>query len=98
MDRKTNESIKTFASLARKTFKADKIILFGSYAKGNNRDDSDIDIAVVVNDIQGDFLELSANLFGIVRSIDARIEPVLVDGRNDKSGFLEGITKYGIAY
>ena len=35
------------ARLERKNIKVDKIILYGSYAKGNPRADSDIDVAVI---------------------------------------------------
>ena len=34
-----------------------KIILFGSYAKGTYRDDSDIDIAVIFEKVEGSFLK-----------------------------------------
>lgn len=45
--------------------------LFGSYAKGNEREDSDIDIAIVVNKMD-DFFAMQMQLR---RSVDLRIEP-----------------------
>jgi hypothetical protein len=36
-----------------------------------------------------------ARLFRLRREIDARIEPVLLEESNDKSGFLEEILKTG---
>ena len=33
------------------------VYLFGSYSKGNAREDSDIDVAVIVPEVQGDFLK-----------------------------------------
>jgi len=36
-----------------------------------------------------------AKLFRLRREIDMRIEPVLLEESNDKSGFLEGILKTG---
>ncbi|TAL35311.1 MAG: nucleotidyltransferase domain-containing protein [Spirochaetes bacterium] len=72
-----------------------KIILYGSYARETERKASDIDIAVIVDRIDRNFLELSARLFELVRGIDVRIEPVLLDENLDKSGFIKSILKYG---
>ena len=74
----------------------DKIILFGSYAKGNWTENSDIDVAVFVDKISDDFLHLSTQLCKLTRKIDNRIEPVLLDEKNDKSGFAKDIIKHGI--
>ena len=41
------------AFLKNKGIKVDKIILFGSYAKGNNSKGSDLDIAIVSSDFNG---------------------------------------------
>ncbi|MBI5325447.1 MAG: nucleotidyltransferase domain-containing protein [Ignavibacteriae bacterium] len=73
----------------------EEIILYGSYAKGTANENSDIDIAVILNDFSGDFLNESANLFGIVTKIDYRIEPVLLIKKHDKPGFIEHIKSYG---
>lgn len=48
--------------------------LFGSYVKGNPREESDIDIAVVVRNMD-DFFEIQMELFRRRRKIDLRIEP-----------------------
>ncbi|RWX51745.1 Nucleotidyltransferase domain-containing protein [Candidatus Electrothrix marina] len=31
----------------------DKMMLFGSYARGTQREDSDVDVAIIVDEIQG---------------------------------------------
>jgi hypothetical protein len=49
----------------------------------------------VVDKIEGDYLEQSARVFHLVRGIDTRIEPVLLIGDEDRSGFLNSILKYG---
>lgn len=41
------------------------VYLFGFYSKGNAREDSDIDVAVIVPEVQGDFLKESAKLWRI---------------------------------
>ena len=51
-----------------------RIILFGSYAKGNYNDDSDIDIAVVLKDYKN-LIDIQLDLMRLRRKIDSRIEP-----------------------
>lgn len=71
------------------------IVLYGSYSKGTAHEYSDIDIAVIVDTIGEDFLEKSHQLFKLRRSIDSRMEPVLIELNNDNSGFCEDILKTG---
>ncbi len=84
-----------YAKLVSEKIKPQKVVLYGSYAKGNWKEDSDIDIAVVVNIIEDDFLETKAMLYKLRRNIDDRIEPVLLEEGNDESGFLNEIMKHG---
>lgn len=49
-------------------------LLFGSYAKGTFHDDSDIDIAIILNSV-GDIIDTQADLMRLRRKIDLRIEP-----------------------
>ncbi len=74
----------------------DKMILFGSYAKGNQREDSDIDVAIVVDKIHGDYFSTRPLLWRIRREVDDRIEPVILEKSHDESGFLKEIMKSGI--
>jgi len=71
------------------------IILYGSQAKGLASADSDIDIAIVVNKIDGDILSIEADLFGMGIEVDSRIEPILFENGNDPSGFLRHIKSTG---
>ncbi len=51
MDKKYALDIaRRYAELLESRFDVSRIILFGSYSKGNPREDSDIDIAVVFPD------------------------------------------------
>jgi predicted nucleotidyltransferase len=50
------------------------MILFGSYAKGNFNEDSDIDIAVVFEDFNNT-MDMQLELMRLRRKIDSRIEP-----------------------
>ena len=58
-------------------------------------EESDIDVAVVMDSLQEDFLTTGAMLFTLSRNIDLRIEPVLLEAGEDISGFLDEITKTG---
>lgn len=57
--------------------------------------DSDIDIAVIVDKLDGDYLDQQARLFKLRRSVDLRIEPVLIEYGQDPSGFLKEIMDTG---
>lgn len=48
--------------------------LFGSYASGNNNENSDIDLAVVLNNLSNSFIT-QVELMKISRKFDTRIEP-----------------------
>ena len=94
--REVIEKVKRYSDLVNIHFPTVKlIILYGSYAKSIAKKHSDIDIAVVVDKIDDDFLMLAAQLYKLRREIDARIEPILLEENNDKSGFLEQILKDG---
>ena len=67
-------SINKFIKEIKKHYNITTIILFGSYAKGTENEDSDIDIAVISDDFE-DIYESMANLMGMTWDIDARIEP-----------------------
>ncbi|MBN1649267.1 MAG: nucleotidyltransferase domain-containing protein [Spirochaetales bacterium] len=85
-----------FAMAVARELKVKKVYLYGSYADDTAGTGSDIDIAVVVDHLEGDFLDTEAMLYRTRRSIDARIEPVLINEQNDDSGFLEDIRKHGV--
>ncbi len=88
--------LKKFKVLLSKEMSFDKLILYGSYAKESHSADSDIDVAVVVDKIEGDFFSTRPLLWRVRREVDDRIEPVLLDKSNDPSGFLAEVMKNGI--
>lgn len=95
MDKTTFKKIKQYADIVRQTISVKKIVLYGSYAKNSETTTSDIDIAVIVDSINGDYLDLSAQLFELADKVDVRIEPILLNENSDTSGFIESISKYG---
>jgi uncharacterized protein len=97
MDKETViEIVKEYSEEIRSFLPVKKVILFGSFARGDQKEHSDIDIAVVVEKIKGDYLDLSSKLFSVRRPIDSRIEPILFEEGYDPSGFLEEIYRTGI--
>lgn len=75
MDRaKALENAHKFAIAIRKKYNCKNIYLFGSYAKGTNQEESDIDIAVVLNEFENP-LDIQLDLMRLRRGIDSRIEP-----------------------
>ena len=46
-----------YAALVSEKIKPQKVVLYGSYAKGNWKEESDLDIAVIVDTVDKDFLE-----------------------------------------
>lgn len=68
------DTVNKFIEEIKKHYNITTIILFGSYAKGTENEDSDIDIAVVSDDFD-DIYDCMAHLMGLTWNIDARIEP-----------------------
>jgi uncharacterized protein len=71
--------------------------LFGSFAKGNYHDDSDIDIAIIVNNVV-DIIDTQIDLMKLRRKIDLRIEPhpFMTIDFNQSNPVVYEILKYGI--
>jgi predicted nucleotidyltransferase len=90
------KKLKLYKLLVSDHFDIDKIVLFGSYARGKQREDSDIDVAVIVNSVNSDFFTYAPLLWKLSRQVDNRIEPVLFINGKDPSGFLQEIIKSGL--
>jgi predicted nucleotidyltransferase len=89
--------VKEYKSLLiKKHFVFENIYLFGSYAKNTNREDSDIDVAIVVNKLPDDYFKITPLIWKLRRMIDDRIEPVIIEKNNDFSGLLKDIQTSGI--
>ena len=88
--------VREYSHLLKNYIPLEKVYLFGSYAKDSYRADSDIDVAIVVNHLEGDYFSIQPLLWKLRRQIDDRIEPILIERDQDKSGFLSEIQKYGI--
>jgi len=69
-------------ALEKEGISLERVILYGSYAKGNIRRDSDIDVAVVSKQFGRDRVEEGMKLFRIAGKIDPRIEPVPISSKS----------------
>lgn len=94
---KAKELVKKYAKIVASNMKVNKIILYGSYARGDYSENSDIDVAVVVprSSISDDILKDMAKLYKLSVDVSVDIEPVLLIDEEDPSGFLESISEYG---
>lgn len=95
MDKEIIKIAKSYAKKVKARYSIKMVVLYGSHARGTANESSDIDIAVVVDKITGDYLKISADLFDLVRDVSTRIEPVLLSRANDRSGFLDSVLKQG---
>ena len=75
--REVIKTIKEFVkALRQEGIRVDRVILYGSYAKGKVRPDSDIDVAVISRNFGKDRVEEGMTLFRIAGKIDPRLEPI----------------------
>ncbi len=93
------EIVQKYVERICENYKVYAIILFGSYAKGTEHEDSDIDIAIITDDIENDIFEEELNLMRLRRKIDTRIEPHLIrieDYKNVETPLIQEIIDTGI--
>ena len=63
-----------YIKLISLSYNVKQAIIFGSFAKGTNHPESDIDIAIVIKNL-GDVIQAQSELMKLRRKIDLRIEP-----------------------
>lgn len=98
MDKREAQSIANkYVEMVAKKYPVKKAWLFGSYAKGTNHPDSDIDIAILMID-EYDIIDLQIDLMNMRTEIDWRIEPhpYTEELLSNSSLYKNEIIKYGI--
>ncbi len=88
-----------YIAIVTENYNVVAIILFGSYAKGTQTEDSDIDIAIITDDIKTDKFDEEVKLTLLRRKIDNRIEPHIIsinDYENDETPFVVEVKNTGI--
>ena len=75
-----------------------EVILFGSCARGANKNESDIDVAIVSDAFSGDRFDDRRRIVPLRRGIDSRIEPIPLTPEAFASGgnLIDEIKKTGI--
>ena len=100
IDKEIMDIVNKYVKVILANYKVKAIILFGSYAKGTQNEDSDIDIAIITDDIKcKDVFDEQLKLKKLRRSIDYRIEPHLIevdDYNNVENPFIEEVINTGI--
>ncbi len=72
------------------------VYLYGSYSKGYPKPESDIDVAVIVPHVDGDWLSVSTDLWLDVDKVNMLIEPVLLE-ENVHSPLYDDVLRTGVA-
>ena len=87
-------------SISRYLPEGTEIYLFGSYAKGCPKENSDIDVGILAKDLstipRSEYREIDRQLMYDTIDIDARIEPHLVSVKHDVCNFSKAISDTGI--
>lgn len=73
-----------------------KVFIFGSYSKGNQRPESDIDVAVVIPSAGDNWFNYTKSLWHDVDKVSLLIEPVLMESSHP-SPLYEDVMRTGIA-
>ena len=73
-----------------------KVYMYGSYSKGYPCPESDIDVAVIVPKVEGDWLKISTDLWLDVDKVNILIEPVILE-ENHRSPLYDDVMRTGVA-
>ncbi len=86
------------AALEKNRIPIKKAFIFGSYAKGEARAESDIDLALVSEEFSGDRFDDRQRIIPLRREIDSRIEPLPFRPEDFENGGIlaEEIRKTGV--
>ena len=68
MNKKIFSRIKAIAELLKKEYKAEQVILFGSYARGDETKDSDLDLLIIAPTREG-FFQRMAHVRKLIRNL-----------------------------
>lgn len=89
--------VKDYKKVIASRFKTEpKVYMYGSYSKGYQKPESDIDVAVVVPHVEGDWMDLSTDLWLDVDKVNILIEPVLLE-EGHHSPLYDDVMRTGVA-
>jgi predicted nucleotidyltransferase len=94
------EKVRRYYNLVRHQFPIviEKCYLYGSFAKGVQHRDSDIDVALIVDVLPDNYDIISTEpvLWKLSIDVDYRIEPIVISRDSSDSYFLDEIIRTGI--
>jgi len=90
------ELVKRYSEVIQNVFSVKKVVLYSSYSRGDQKEWSDINVAVFLNERKEDILTAESKPHKLRRDIDSRVEPVILDEEKDQSGFAKEVLKSGI--
>ncbi len=79
MNQEVSGRIRQIAERLKKEYKAQKVILYGSYAKGEATEDSDVDLFIIAPTNER-FFQRMATVLGLIRDLKKGIpiEPIVL--------------------
>ena len=89
--------VKKYVMLLPKSFGVKRVYVFGSFAKGQAHEASDIDIALVLANLP-DLFDAQKRLMQLRRKVDLRIEPhpIKLEDFNDSNPFADELVRTGV--
>ena len=91
------EIVKKYIDEISQKYEIEAVYLFGSYAKGTNHEDSDIDVAIILKSDANTF-QLMVDMMMLTQTVDLRIEPHPIKKEDFESGnpFVDEIKSTGL--
>ncbi|MBP1638043.1 MAG: polymerase beta domain protein region [Bacteroidetes bacterium] len=87
---------KTYKKLVNNYLPVSSMYLYGSYAKGTQNANSDIDVAIFIEKSSDDYFNEIPLLWKLRRQVSTLIEPVLFDKKDIDSPLYEQVMQSGI--
>ena len=89
------EIAERYSNRVRQVYNPKQVIVFGSYISGGANAQSDIDIAIIFDNVEGNWLETWGDLIGLREGISYDIEIHMLDETCNRTGFLDHIRETG---
>ncbi len=90
------EKTKQYAGLIERDFPVKMVILFGAWLEELAREGDPIEVAIIFDSLEDDYLEVEEKMQKLGRDVDQRIEPTIIETeRGDMVGFLKEVKENG---
>ena len=90
------DKVRAYRLLLQDHFQLESVYLYGACASESYNGEGNIDVAVVVDRVRGDYFSVSPLLWQLRREIDDRIEPILIERAFDDITILKEVQRHGI--